>query len=1041
MNEKFRKTTARTAAIILSAALIIPLFLSLGSLRAGAAEISIGSAAELAEFAKNCVSDTYSKSLTVRLTADIDLSGSGFRPIPLFAGKFDGGGHTITGIEIDGAASYGGFFRQLLPGSEVSSLNLRGSVKGLDGAELIGGVAGVNRGVITGCSFEGSVSGGRATGGVCGMNAAEGIVEECNFSGSVSGGRATGGICGENAGTIRGSENSGRVTARPEEATLGNILESVGIDDLLGGACDAGGIAGTSSGAIRECNNSGDVGTEGTGDNAGGVCGTSSGYIENCENSGKISGRKRVGGIVGRLCPDFRMTFEAGKTAELKKSVAAINSAVNTLILTIALKGIVVSSEIKGLTSSVSDVEEAVADIIKDLEDFANGNIEAVNAISERINRAVKDVSPVLTAMSGSISEVSKSISALSEVMREAAALSELTDSAFDSVTEAADAALRTSSALAAETAAVAESAYSFVSDPGSVSVEEIKTKLESLLASAKDALGTVYDSVNTIYEALYSLRDAGEHVTAALALAAEASDRLSEAIESVSKATKLAAKLADDVSALGAVKFTLLNDNPASREKLLTSLEKINGHVAAIVSDVAEAGLSEYLTVISNEVKNTADIIADTFDSITHPSLPEINDVSVTAKSDSRRAGTITGCLNTGKISAAGSAGGIAGSVSIPLEYDGSLEIDFFALFTGGADVTVYSVIENCRSDAEISSSGSYAGGVSGDSSHGYITGCAARGKIKAAVSHAGGIAGRSRGSIKDCRSNVTLDCPLLCGGIAGEANSISGSMALTFFASDTDYAGAIAGRADSASGNAYAECDAGAVNGFTFAKEAEILTYNELLVRSGADEIFLGIRVTFDFGDGRTETVSISRGGTVEELPAREGDDGWTWNLEAGKKFYRDATVTGGYSRPGTAVPDGPDSRNPDYLAQGSFKDGALLTVSAAEAPAGLLRVQTAATASVDGYEGTLQMHVRADGRYDVYLFGEGSDAVKTESERDGSYIVFDMQSGGSFALVKNNSRTIIIAVAAGALLLAAGITTIIIVARKRKSKKTAN
>ncbi|MBO7377195.1 MAG: hypothetical protein J6V01_08865, partial [Clostridia bacterium] len=82
-----RAASALTAAVILAAALLPCL-----EIPASAAVLTINSAEELVKLASDCVSDSYSASLSVRLGADIDLEGVKFRPIPLFAGSFDGCG-------------------------------------------------------------------------------------------------------------------------------------------------------------------------------------------------------------------------------------------------------------------------------------------------------------------------------------------------------------------------------------------------------------------------------------------------------------------------------------------------------------------------------------------------------------------------------------------------------------------------------------------------------------------------------------------------------------------------------------------------------------------------------------------------------------------------------------------------------------------------------------------------------------------------------------------------------------------------------------
>ena len=73
-------------------------------------EIAIGSTEEFLEFARNCRLDTWSVNKKVTLENDISLLGTDFTGVPTFGGYFDGGGHTISGLNIGADISYCGLF-------------------------------------------------------------------------------------------------------------------------------------------------------------------------------------------------------------------------------------------------------------------------------------------------------------------------------------------------------------------------------------------------------------------------------------------------------------------------------------------------------------------------------------------------------------------------------------------------------------------------------------------------------------------------------------------------------------------------------------------------------------------------------------------------------------------------------------------------------------------------------------------------------------------------------------------------------------------
>lgn len=90
-----RKTCDKLAALLTAVCLLFSL--AQPAAAAGTGEITITTVADLLELTRNCSLDTWSQGKTVRLAADLDLTGAAFTPIPTFGGTFDGQGHTISG--------------------------------------------------------------------------------------------------------------------------------------------------------------------------------------------------------------------------------------------------------------------------------------------------------------------------------------------------------------------------------------------------------------------------------------------------------------------------------------------------------------------------------------------------------------------------------------------------------------------------------------------------------------------------------------------------------------------------------------------------------------------------------------------------------------------------------------------------------------------------------------------------------------------------------------------------------------------------------
>ena len=138
-----------------------------------------------------------------------------------YAGKFDGQGHTISGLyfndEDKDTGKYVGLFGHMENGGEIQNVGLKNSY--FRGRNYIGGICGSNykTGTIRNCYSEANVTGvvvanksGFDIGGVVGKN--NGTVENCYNTGNVTGNNSVGGVCGYNGGTNNNCYNTGKVT-------------------------------------------------------------------------------------------------------------------------------------------------------------------------------------------------------------------------------------------------------------------------------------------------------------------------------------------------------------------------------------------------------------------------------------------------------------------------------------------------------------------------------------------------------------------------------------------------------------------------------------------------------------------------------------------------------------------------------------------------------------------------------------------------------------------------------------------------------------
>ena len=244
----------------------------------------IGSATDFAQFAKNTTSKNY-RDTYFKLDVDINLNDKPWTPTKEFRGVFDGQHHKITGLKVSGADEKVGLFGQLSNNGRLSNLHVSGDVENTasENYKSAGGICGVHSGVITNCSFSGSVRGVGLVGGIAG---------ECN--GKIISCKSTASVFGKYAGGIAGRNSSGKCS-------------------------------------IYGCYNEGVIETEGG--NAGGIYGKDDGFdfdIKGCYNIGTVQGRQG-GEILGAITSSSASGSSVMASCYVKEKYAAAHATEETV--------------------------------------------------------------------------------------------------------------------------------------------------------------------------------------------------------------------------------------------------------------------------------------------------------------------------------------------------------------------------------------------------------------------------------------------------------------------------------------------------------------------------------------------------------------------------------------------------------------------------------------------------------------------------------------------------------------------------------------
>ena len=204
--------------------------------------------------------------VTLYLAGDIALTGT-WTPVgntamyvgDFFAGTFDGCGHTISGLNVQGSTVNQGLFAAINKAT-IRNLNVSGTVS-CGTKNYVGGIVGkVQAGTIENCSFSGSVTGGYTGGIAGGLNGNNVTISGCANLAAVTGTTA-GGILGywKNTASIRDCYNTGSVTGSAKAGGIvgqlqkGSIENCYSIGGIGGKASQKGGIFAFSNAAVKNC--------------------------------------------------------------------------------------------------------------------------------------------------------------------------------------------------------------------------------------------------------------------------------------------------------------------------------------------------------------------------------------------------------------------------------------------------------------------------------------------------------------------------------------------------------------------------------------------------------------------------------------------------------------------------------------------------------------------------------------------------------------------------------------------------------------------
>lgn len=1013
------KQIQRGAALLTVLALLCTLILPAA---AASDTVTIATVQDLIDFSKQCTRDTWSQGITVELTADLDLSGSDFTPVPIFQGTFHGNGHTISGFSFEKKGSKTGLFRTLTASAVVEDLTVEGDLAPQGSASQAGLLVGENYGTVSRCAAQGSVSGQEDIGGLVGLNGESGCIQSCTSAAAVTGVTNVGGVTGQNLGTVENSSNTGEINTQADQETPTSV----------------GGIAGLSRGTIRGCTNSGAIGYQHVGYNMGGIAGLQSGEISNCSNTAPIQGRKDVGGIVGQFEPNTSLTYGSSPSQQLSDSLSslfdqleyftnqlndmvsrgvddaqAIHDSLSAIQDRTHAAGTEGRDDFKAMSDQLYQHTTAISGSLDSLrDDLDQFSEEAGDQFQEALDQTDTLLSKLEKLASQADSGLGKAIRALEDtisgirdqlqlIRTHRQAMAEELDNVKQYVSDVARliAAGQFEQALQLPFPSLDLTGHVQAIAGALKEIPRLAAKLPGQWSDIHDqtsqALGQTGQDIdralNALYEALTALNEAGDHFSSDLQEDLDAVNQKADAIRDLLKTY---------TDTLG--------------DKAQSALDDIDSELSAIQDRVDS--MTQAAGADNDALHATSQAIFDDMEAVRQAisglgKEPELTVTDLTDEID-QGPGLVKGCTASGTVQGDTNVGGIVGTVSTELGDDPEATFDLGDLkLMSDVYATLRAVVRDCRFDGDVAVKNECGGGVAGRCEAGAIVDCAARGTVETGGDYCGGIAGRTKGKVIRCAALTDLTGQSWLGGVAGLGQDITDCRTMVRADSDGEYQGAIAGQAEGTlTGNRYLMEDLAGLDGVDYAQTAQGLDFDAFSQLDYIPADFLTFSYRFEVNGQTVAEIPFQYGddldtSLVPEAP-KQGEEYGQWPQFPTQDLRRSMVLSVQFTTPTSTLAD--QDGVAQLLVEGTFSPDASLTVSQEELPDQKVEGYTSRSAwsyTVTGSQSDpITVRLRAEGvnKPAAAVYQDGS-WQRVDSTLDGSYLVFQAPTQGQVLLLE--------------------------------------
>ncbi len=468
----------------------------------------------------------------------------------------------------------------------------------------------------------------------------------------------------------------------------------------------------------------------------------------------------------------------------------------------------------------------------------------------------------------------------------------------------------------------------------------------------ASDAFQKIVDGFDTVDNAAEELKAGLEAFSDTGGKLGEGIDLLSDAMDVFEKGSKSLGETFDDVQKLFSdlskrqkIQLDKLgSDFHNAEDSLHQAVTSIGNQMDALSDEAGSVGdtLSAEIRNITNQLNTVTDLLYKSITDLREKDAGDVWDDVSEKLIESTTLGKAKNCVNEGRIEGDLNVGGIAGAMAIEYDLDPEDDIAKAGDNTLNFHYETRAVLQECANTGDVVSKKDAAGGVLGRMELGYLLGCENYGEVETTDgSYTGGIAGTAKSTIRESFSKCALSGGSYTGGIAGYADEVYGCVSLVDVEKSEGYAGSVAGDWDREEGvlkgNRFVEGGLAAVDGISYAGQAEPVPYEKLMQETGLPEAFRKLTVSY-VADGKpVESVDYLYGDELseEDVPEVPDKDGYygVWEDAGEETVTVDHVLNAVYTPYVTTISGGGmrDEVHYVFLVEGKFDDTARLSAEA--------------------------------------------------------------------------------------------------------------